>query len=158
MAKKFYIAIGALAAALIIGFVVFNVVWEKDDKAAVSGGNLIIPKSEISETAKFYPYKSGKTAMEVIALKASDGTIRTALNTCQICFDSGRGYYKQDGNELVCQNCGNRFSFDDVEKVKGGCNPVPITSEDKIDDGSNITVKAEFLEQNKELFDKWKKG
>ena len=116
-----------------------------------------ILKSEISEKAKFYPYKAGDTYMELLAVKATDGSIRTALNTCQICFDSGRGYYEQVGNTLVCQNCGNVFSVDDVEIVKGGCNPVPVLKENKTDDGEYITVKKEFLEASKDLFADWKR-
>jgi len=40
--------------------------------------------------------------MEVLALKAKDRTIRTALNTCQVCYASGKGYYVQEGDVLVC--------------------------------------------------------
>lgn len=116
-----------------------------------------ILKSEVSDKAKFYPYKAGDTYMEVLAIKATDGSIRTALNTCQICFNSGRGYYKQEGDKLVCQNCGNVFSVDDVEVVRGGCNPVPVMQENKTDDGENITIKKEFLEANKDLFSDWKR-
>jgi uncharacterized membrane protein len=116
-----------------------------------------ILKSEIGEEAKFYPYKAGETYLEVLAVKATDGTIRTALNTCQICFDSGQGYYKQKGNTLVCQNCGNVFGVDDVEIVRGGCNPVPVMPENKTDDGEYITVKKEFLAANKDLFADWKR-
>jgi uncharacterized membrane protein len=94
--------------------------------------------------------------MEVIAVKASDGTIRTAFNTCQVCFDSGRGYYKQEGDELVCQNCGNRFKISQVEKVKNGCNPVPILSTDKTEDEGTITIPASLLTQYAPLFSEWK--
>lgn len=119
-------------------------------------GNLVIPKSEVTGTAKFYPYKSGSTKMEVLAVKAPDGTVRTAFNTCQVCFSSGRGYYKQEGDELVCQNCGNRFKTSQVEKLKGGCNPVPILDENKSDDGAVITISKEFLDQAQDLFANWK--
>lgn len=119
--------------------------------------DLKILKSEVSEKAKFYPYKAGDTYMEVLAVKATDGSVRTALNTCQICFNSGRGYYKQEGNTLVCQNCGNVFGVDDVEVIKGGCNPVPVLGESKTDDGEYITVKKEFLESSKDLFADWKR-
>jgi uncharacterized membrane protein len=122
-----------------------------------SNEDLKILKSEITDKAKFYPYKAGDTYMEVLAVKATDGSIRTALNTCQVCFDSGRGYYKQQGNKLVCQNCGNVFGVDDIEKIKGGCNPVPVLQEDKTDDGEYITVKKEFLEASKDLFADWKR-
>ncbi|HEY5584546.1 MAG TPA: DUF2318 domain-containing protein [Ruminiclostridium sp.] len=125
-------------------------------QTASSGGDLVIPISEISETAKFYPFSVDGTKMEVVALKASDGTIRTALNTCQVCNNSGKGYYVQEGDVLVCQNCGNRFQADQVEKIKGGCNPVPIMKENKTDDGTNITISKDFLAQNKDLFTNWK--
>lgn len=125
---------------------------------AVSGdADLKILKSEISEKVSFYPYNADGTYMEVLALKASDGSIRTALNTCQICFNSGQGYYKQEGDKLVCQNCGNKFGVEDVEIVRGGCNPVPIMQEYKTDDGEYITINKEFLEENKELFVGWKR-
>ena len=153
--KNIFIIIGILAV-LIIGFLVLKAA-PGEESAAASGSDLIIPKGEISETAKFYPYTAGKTKMEVMAVKASDGSIRTAFNTCQVCFDSGRGYYKQQGDVVICQNCGNRFKLDQIEKIKGGCNPVPITSENKIEDDSNIKISKEFLEQNKELFGNWKK-
>ncbi len=141
-----------VAAVFIIGyaFIKFNT------KENVQG-DLIIQKSEISETVKFYPYNIGKTNMEVMAVKASDGTVRIAFNTCQICYDSGRGYYKQEGDELVCQNCGNRFYIDQLEKIKGGCNPVPITKEYKSEDDESIIITQAFLEANKALFGNWKK-
>ncbi|HQK54681.1 MAG: DUF2318 domain-containing protein [Clostridia bacterium] len=122
-----------------------------------SNVDLKILKSEITDEAKFYPYKAGDTYMEVFAVKASDGSIRTALNTCQVCFDSGRGYYKQQGNKVVCQNCGNVFGVDDIEVIKGGCNPVPVMQENKTEDGEYITIKKEFLEANNELFAEWKR-
>jgi hypothetical protein len=122
-----------------------------------SGENVEILKSEITETAKFYPYKAGKTDMELLALKASDGTIRTAFNTCQICYGSGRGYYVQEGDVLVCQNCGNRYSADKVGIEKGGCNPVPIMTDDRSENDETITINGDFIAQYKDYFSKWKK-
>lgn len=127
------------------------------NEAVPSDVDLKILKSEISEKASFYPYSADGVYMEVLALKATDGSIRTALNTCQICFNSGQGYYKQEGDKLVCQNCGNRFGVDDVEVVRGGCNPVPVLQEDKSDDGEYITINKDFLGESKELFASWKR-
>lgn len=126
------------------------------NQPAAQGSGITINKSEITSTATFIPYQAGDTKMEIIAVKAPDGTIRTAFNTCQVCFDSGRGYYKQDGDVLVCQNCGNRFNISQIEKEKNGCNPVPILEGDKKDDGKTITISADYLNQYKELFSKWK--
>jgi len=119
-------------------------------------GDLIIEKSEITETAKFYPYQVGDVQMEVLAVKAPDGTLRTSFNSCEVCFGSGRVYYKQEGKTLVCQNCGNRFSLDDVEKVRGGCNPVPILENEKQEDDSRIIIPEELLKQYKVIFENWK--
>ncbi|MFZ5354213.1 MAG: DUF2318 domain-containing protein [Bacillota bacterium] len=126
-------------------------------KGTVENGGLKIDKKDITEQAKFFSYNADGTYMEVLAVKASDGTIRTALNTCQVCYDSGRGYYKQEGDTVVCQNCGNVFGIDDIEVVKGGCNPVPIFEDSKTVDGESITIAAEFLNSNKEYFTRWKR-
>lgn len=119
-------------------------------------GDLLIPVKDVSKTATFYKVKVEDTDMEVFAIKASDGSIRTAFNTCQVCYDSGRGYYEQSGDALVCQNCGNQFSANDVELVRGGCNPVPITEDYKQVDSDNITISAEFLKEASVIFDNWK--
>lgn len=157
--KGIAVALVIVAAIVLIGgsFIGKSVSKGSSQSAAASGTDLIINKSEITETAKFYPYNVGGTNMEVLAVKANDGTIRTAFNTCQICFNSGRGYYKQEGNQLVCQNCGNRFEIEQVEQIKGGCNPVPIMKENKIEDETNITIPKDFLSQNKDLFSNWNK-
>jgi hypothetical protein len=119
-------------------------------------GDLRIPKKEITAVAKFYPYKVGGVLMEVLALRAPDGTVRTAFNTCQICYSSGRGYYTQKGDYLVCNNCGNRFLASQVE-LTGRRNPVPIARDEKKEDADFVTIPKAILEQAKPLFLKWKK-
>jgi uncharacterized membrane protein len=120
-------------------------------------GELKIPKQEVTAVAKFYPYKAGNVLIEVLALRAPDGSIRTAFNTCQVCYDSGRGYYTQKGEYLICNNCGNRFLASQVELVKGGCNPVPITRDLKREDAEFIYIPKALFEQARPLFLKWKK-
>ncbi len=153
-----YIVSGVIVLA-IVAAVVFNTTGGGAKPANIqTGGNLSIPKAQITSTASYFPYQAGDVTMEVVAVKASDGTIRTAFNTCQVCYDSGKGYYVQEGNELVCQNCGNKFQIDQVEVVKGGCNPVPIFKQDKTDDGQNLVIAENYLNQNKGLFGRWKKS
>lgn len=167
--KKTGPILAAAAAVVVIAGGVF--VWNgffsggaktEDTPAAVSAmdsktGNLVIDKSKITETATFFPYSDDGVRMEVLALKAPDGTIRTAFNTCQVCYSSGRGYYKLDGTTLVCQNCGNRFAPDQVEVQRGGCNPVGITSEYKTETADTITIEKSFFDQTKEIFANWKR-
>lgn len=118
---------------------------------------IVIEKKKVTNEATFIPYTANGTKMEVIAVRASDGTVRTALNTCQVCYRSGRGYYKQEGDVFVCQNCGNRFRADQLEKIKGGCNPVPILGSDKTDLGEKIGISKSYLESVTPLFARWKK-
>lgn len=151
--------IGGFIALLVVvaGFFIIKGFSGKGTETASAGNDLVISKSEVSETAKFYPYKVGDKNMEVIAIKAKDGSVRTAFNTCQVCYNSGKGYYKQQGDTLVCQNCGNKFKADQVEQIKGGCNPVPIAKENKTEDADKIVIPKDFLAQNKDLFSNWKK-
>ena len=121
----------------------------------IKGESLVIEKSSITSTASFIPYKIADYYMEIIAIKAEDGTIRTALNTCQVCYDSGRGHYDQVGDKLICNNCRNVFSISDIEVVRGGCNPIPITNIDKEDDGQSITISGDFLKENNFYFARW---
>mgnify|MGYP001057103148 CR=1 FL=1 len=124
---------------------------------APTAAGVVIKKADITSTAKFYPITVDGTYMEVLAVKANDGSIRTALNTCQVCYDSGKGYYMQVADALICQNCKNKFKVDQVELVKGGCNPVPVLAENKTDNGDTITISETFLKTHKNLFETWKK-
>jgi uncharacterized membrane protein len=110
----------------------------------------------VSSEAGFYPVEIEGVRFEVIAVRASDGTIRTAFNTCQVCYDSGRGYYEQVGDRLVCQNCGNRFPIDTVELVRDGCNPLPITSAYKTETKDSVTIAKNFLAEASVMFTNWK--
>lgn len=121
-----------------------------------SGEDLVISLEDITDQASFYPTEVSGTAMEVIAVKAPDGTVRTAFNTCQVCYDSGRGYYEQSGDKLVCQNCGNQFTMDRVEVEAGGCNPWPIMAEDKTVTEDSITISYDFLNESAQIFKNWK--
>ena len=131
---------------------------KKDDLRTekVIDSDIVIPISEITETAKFYPAEIDGIKLEALAVKAPDGSIRTAFNTCQVCYSSGRGYYVQEGEVLVCQNCGNRFAMNDVEVARGGCNPVPITEEYKTISDDSITISKDFLAEATVIFQNWK--
>lgn len=155
------------AAALLVLVAVVYMVFPKNtdntdmDKASkeikmVKDADIVIPISSVTEKASFYPAELNGTKLEVIAVKAPDNTIRTAFNTCQVCYGSGRGYYEQEGEELVCQNCGNRFGMEDVAVSRGGCNPVPITEEYKTVDEENITISKEYLTEATVIFQNWK--
>lgn len=121
-----------------------------------AGQNLTINIKDLSSQAQFYPVTVDGTKMEVLALKDSQGNVRTAFNTCQVCYSSGKGYYVQEGDKLVCQNCGNQFGVDQVEIQSGGCNPVPIFDNAKTTSATEVTIPYATLQQAKATFANWK--
>ncbi|MDR3259492.1 MAG: DUF2318 domain-containing protein [Fusobacteriaceae bacterium] len=157
--SKLLLSIGSSVIVILIVITIFKINTfgqNKDQNSVLANQDIVINTSEISSIAKFYPIDIEGTRLEVVAVKAPDGSIRTAFNTCQICFSSGRGYYKQNGDALVCQNCGNRFSMSRVEIESGGCNPWPIFPKDKIITDKSITIPYEFLKKSKNIFSNWK--
>lgn len=135
-----------------------NAAVADEPQTAGEDENLVILISEISETATFYPVTVNGTAMEVFAVKAPDDTIRTAFNTCQICNGSPLAYFVQTGDNVQCQNCGNRFPMNRVGIESGGCNPVPIFQSERSETDEAITISYDLLQANAYRFpENWKK-
>ena len=121
-------------------------------------GGIIIEKSNITEDALFVTYDADGMTMGLLAVRASDGTIRTAWNTCQVCNGSPAAYFVQEGDALVCRNCGNKFTMDQVGRTSAGCDPVPISGNARIETDGQILIPKETIEENKGLFTNWKKA
>ena len=119
---------------------------------ADESGNIVIDTTNIGSKASFYTYDADGTTIRLFAVKASDGTIRMAFNTCQVCNPSPKAYFVQSGKNFICQNCGNSFSTDNIGKERGGCNPIPITTDERIDGDNTITLTKQFIEGYKDNF------
>ena len=154
--RQLPLIIGAAALACIALAVVLFGGSKGNIQTIREGESLWIPAEEVTETASFYPVKVDGISMEVLAIRDSDGNIRTAFNTCQSCYSSGRGYYVAEDRELVCQNCGYRFTADQVQVMSGGCNPYPIFAEDKTETESGIGISYDFLRSASAVFANWK--
>ena len=118
-------------------------------------GNLQVAVDSLGDQVAFIDYDSNGTAMQVMLYKGEDGTVRGALNTCQVCAGSPYAYFEQEGSDVVCQNCGNHFSVDDIGDAHGGCNPVPL---ELSDDGKNVVIDTAVLDEQAGAFTNWKKG
>lgn len=120
---------------------------EKVTAQVDANGDMVLQLSAITEDVTIYEYEHDGMHMEVIAVKASDGSIRTAFNTCQVCYASQKGYYIPKGDYLECQNCKSMFHKDEVEKRSGGCNPVPIFDQNTTVTDEEIIIPAAFLQE-----------
>lgn len=99
--------------------------------------------------AQYFEYKEGSTTIRYFVLKSSDGVIRAAFDACDVCWPSGKGYY-QDGNDMICANCGKHFSSVLINDVRGGCNPEPLS---RAISGDNLVIRTEDILKGKKYFD-----
>jgi hypothetical protein len=91
--------------------------------------------------AHFYTYMHEGRPIEFFVLKSKDGVVRAAFNACDVCFQSRQGY-RQEGDEMVCNNCGNRFPSNKINEVRGGCNPSPL---DRSVEGDTLIILVEDI-------------
>ncbi|MEM4137855.1 MAG: DUF2318 domain-containing protein [Candidatus Anstonellaceae archaeon] len=86
---------------------------------------IVIPLQEISTKAKWYNYSFSGKNIRFFVLKTSSGSIKAAFDACDVCYLSNKGY-RQEGNFMVCNNCGNKFPIEQLGKennLSGGCWP-----------------------------------
>jgi uncharacterized membrane protein len=74
--------------------------------------------------------------------------VRAAFNACDVCFASRKGY-RQEGDEMVCNNCGNRFPSNQINEVRGGCNPSPLT---RTLDGDTLVILVDDIAEGLRYF------
>jgi uncharacterized membrane protein len=100
--------------------------------------------------ARFFSYKSNDgVTIRYFIMKSSDGVIRAAFDACDVCWPENKGYTQQ-GDFMVCNNCGRRFPSIRINEVRGGCNPAPLKR--KLEQGTVIIRVADIL-QGKMYFD-----
>ncbi len=91
----------------------------------VQNNEVRIPLSELQDTSvHFYTADLNNAAMRFLVIHQTDGNYATALDACQICGWSG---YRQEGQNVVCRNCGATIYLPSVGE-SGGCNPIPVKS------------------------------
>lgn len=123
---------GLLVKAATIGHDPYPLVVAED-------GAVRLPVSTFDDyKAHHYTYMHEGRPIEFFVLKSKDGVVRAAFNACDVCFPAKKGY-TQDGDEMVCNNCGRRFPADQINEVRGGCNPSPL---DRTVDGDTLVIQV----------------
>lgn len=114
----------APAAQAFLGFGKYTAVSSED-------GLVTIPVADVSDgQAHYYQMDNAGREIRFFIVKSSDGVIRAAFDACDVCYQSKKGY-AQDGEFMVCSNCGQRFHSSRINEVKGGCNPAPLARVEK---------------------------
>lgn len=100
--------------------------------------------------ARHFHYEDPKSGLTInyFILKSSDGIIRAAFDACDVCWPAGKGYV-QEGDNMICRNCGRRFESTSINEVKGGCNPAPL---DRSISGDKVVIRVEDIEKGAGYF------
>jgi uncharacterized membrane protein len=59
-----------------------------------------------------------------------------------MCYHAKKGYH-QEGDNMVCNNCGLKFPSSGINEASGGCNPVGLP---RTVEGDYIVIKASEIE------------
>jgi len=113
------------------------------------GGEVRIHLQAIEDgKAHFFAYVSGGKTITFFAIKAADGSIRTAFDACVACNHAKLGY-RPEGDVVVCNNCGMGFKPSDIGVQNGGCSPIAVN---KSIDGAMIVLKTKDLDAGVQYF------
>ena len=118
-------------------------------QAVAEEGAVRLPLATFDDDkAHYYTYMHEDQPVEFFILKSKDGTVRAAFNACDVCFAAKKGY-RQDGDVMVCNNCGRRFPADQINVVQGGCNPSPLR---RTVEGDSLVIQVEDLVEGLRYF------
>jgi uncharacterized membrane protein len=112
---------------------------------AVDRPDVVIPAAQFDDgQARFFTYdtSNGET-VRFFVMKSGDGVIRAAFDACDVCYREKRGY-RQQGDHMLCINCGQTFESTQINVRQGGCNPAPL---DRALLDGQVVLKAADLEQ-----------
>ena len=144
--------VAIVCSALIVGGGIYYAGYERSETAPVAGSftsensasQISLPASLFEDgKARHFQHVAGEFTIKYFVLKSSDGIIRAAFDACDVCWPAGKGYF-QEGDYMVCRNCGRKFASVLVNEVKGGCNPAPLNR--KVEDGKVIIEVKDILE------------
>lgn len=93
--------------------------------------------------AKFYRFNDQSGPIDFFVVRSHGGVIRSAFDTCDVCYKALKGY-RQEGDEMVCNNCDMRFKTDMINVVKGGCNPAPLKRQQV---GKTVVIAANDIQR-----------
>ena len=107
-------------------------------------GLFAFPVSEFQDgKARHFNFKiSPSQSIRFFVIKSSDGVIRAAFDACEVCYRAKKGYAQQ-GDNMVCLNCGMKFKSVKVNEVTGGCNPSALKR--TVKDGNVIISQQDLL-------------
>jgi len=88
-------------------------------------GEVHIPQATVEDgRLHFFTLETDGTTIRFLVIRKPGGGYATALDACAICGPAG---YRQDGQNVICRNCGAPIYIPSIGQT-GGCNPVGFAS------------------------------
>jgi uncharacterized membrane protein len=108
-----------------------------------AGSDFRIPLAELNgDRAQFFTYRlPGSKEVKFFAVRSKDGVVHAALDACEVCYAARKGY-RQEGEDMICNNCERHFPAHKLNEVTGECNPVPLTR--RVDGGYLVISKSDL--------------
>ena len=136
------IALTAGSAAAILGM-------GKYEKVKAVNGVVSIPLAKMSAKARHYKFESGGKEIAFFVVKAGDGSIRSAFDACDVCYQEKKGY-EQQGDAMLCRNCNKKFAVNRIGPHEtGGCNPSSLAHTEA---NGSVMIRVEDLQAGARLF------
>lgn len=127
----------------------FAFFFDQHKKVKDVDGQIHLAIADIDDgSAHYFVYANKGQAIKFFVVKSQDGVIRAAFDACDVCFHSKKGY-SQEGDFMVCNNCGRKFHSNRINIVEGGCNPAPLI---RSEEGENLVIKVSDVIQGGKYF------
>ncbi|MHB8790064.1 MAG: Fe-S-containing protein [Desulfobulbaceae bacterium] len=120
-------------------YALFGFPGGKYSQVKAENGLVTIPLDQVNDgKAHYFSHDVQGKTIKFFVIRSNDGVIRAAFDACDVCFPEKKGY-SQDGDFMICINCGQRFHTSRINVVKGGCNPAPLH---RVSQGRNLVIAA----------------
>ena len=104
---------------------------------ALASGQVSIPLAELADhNLHHYTVETSAGEVKIIAVLDRSETVHASLDACMICGTQG---YRQDGDNVICRNCGAAINAATIGSA-GGCNPIHIDY--RVENGAVVFPEA----------------
>lgn len=125
---------------------------ERGDSVSIENDSVSFDASDFDDGDAHYFHTELPDGAPVyfFVVKSPDGHLRAAANGCQVCGNALQGF-RQEGDFMVCNTCGNKYPLDKIATEKGGCNPAPIDPDLEVVDGK-VSIPLSGLQAVRQFF------
>jgi uncharacterized membrane protein len=140
--RSLFLTLVFLLAAAVPAQGFFDFFGPSAESVTAEGGLITLDVSGLKRgDVRHYRFRDGGAEVRFFVARDPQGTVRAALDACEVCHDAGKGYRLERG-AMLCLNCGRVFALSRIGVIVGGCNPHPLKF---VSDKESVTLAAAEL-------------